>query len=178
MMMTINDLRLLINEAVKNAYDIVGVDDDATFDDIKKAYRKKALTLHPDRNHDSDLDAKMVMLNVAYGILSDPTSRKRYDLTGDRTLGDAGTKPKRQQKTSKQHVISKPQHGKSKSVQRYINDKLKMYCEIERTNNIVTIYRGRIGQQPIVQRHEFFAGIDAWNFMRLTIKEIMENGYR
>jgi len=86
----ISELRQLISEALRKAYEILGVSPDASAEQIKKAYREKAIALHPDRNAGKDTGADMVKLNVAYGLLSDPDKRRRYDLMGDKTLGDAG----------------------------------------------------------------------------------------
>ncbi len=81
-------LRELISEAVRKAYDILGVPTTATPDEIKAAYRKKAIALHPDRNKGVDTSADMVKLNVAFGLLSDAERRRKYDSVGDKTLGD------------------------------------------------------------------------------------------
>lgn len=85
----LNELRLLISEAIRKAYEILGVPSSASPDEIKQAYRRKAIELHPDRNPEKDTGPEMIKLNVAYGLLSDPEKRKRYDLMGDKTLGDA-----------------------------------------------------------------------------------------
>lgn len=66
----------------RDFYKILGVDPSVTTDDIKKAYRKKALAEHPDR-HDSkkkaEQDEKFSEVNDAYTVLSDPKSRSNYD---------------------------------------------------------------------------------------------------
>mmetsp|Transcript_72754 Transcript_72754/g.137559 ORF Transcript_72754/g.137559 Transcript_72754/m.137559 type:complete len:1495 (-) Transcript_72754:183-4667(-) len=63
----------------KEYYDILGVDDDASTSEIRTAYRKLALTAHPDRGGDADVFAKIAK---AYEVLSDPKMRERYDTTG------------------------------------------------------------------------------------------------
>ncbi|TID28974.1 hypothetical protein CANINC_002242 [Pichia inconspicua] len=63
----------------KTAYDCLGVDKLASFELIKKAYRKNALLLHPDKNQDSSFDEMFRAVNVSYQILSDPESRRVYD---------------------------------------------------------------------------------------------------
>jgi len=90
MRFTICELRRLVSEAVRAAYDILGVSPTATPDEIKSAYRVKAMNLHPDKNPGVDTNAEMVKLNVAYGLLKDPDKRLKYNMSGDRTLGDAG----------------------------------------------------------------------------------------
>jgi hypothetical protein len=61
-------------------YEILGVPRDATPEQIKKAYRKKAKEAHPDRE-DGD-NTEMVAINRAKDILSDPAKRSKFDETG------------------------------------------------------------------------------------------------
>ena len=63
-------------------YDILGVQQSASDDDIKKAFKKLAVKYHPDKNPgDSTAERKFVELNEAYETLSDATKRGKYDLT-------------------------------------------------------------------------------------------------
>lgn len=62
-----------------NPYEILGVDKDASYDDIKKAYRSLAQKNHPDHGGDED---EFVRIKLAYETLSDPFKRKQYDETG------------------------------------------------------------------------------------------------
>ncbi|RYG29353.1 MAG: J domain-containing protein, partial [Burkholderiales bacterium] len=62
-----------------NHYDILGVKHDATTDAIRRAFRRQAKSLHPDK--DSGTEAAMVRLNEAYDTLKDPQRRKVYDAT-------------------------------------------------------------------------------------------------
>lgn len=87
----LHELRSLVSEAIRKAYEILGVSPSATPEEIKKAYRAKAMALHPDRNAGRDTSADIVKVNVAYGLLSDPAKRSTYDRAGDKTLGDAGS---------------------------------------------------------------------------------------
>lgn len=66
----------------KDYYDVLGVARDADPDAIKKAYRKLAIQLHPDRNKASDAEDKFKELSEAYAVLSDPSKRARYDQLG------------------------------------------------------------------------------------------------
>ncbi|MCX7817268.1 MAG: DnaJ domain-containing protein [Syntrophales bacterium] len=65
-------------------YKILGVDKNATLDDIKKAYRKLALKWHPDRNPDNKAHAEEMFKKIseAYAVLSDPEKREQYDRFG------------------------------------------------------------------------------------------------
>lgn len=64
----------------KNYYKILGVPEKATLDEIKQAYRKKALIMHPDKGGDPE---NFKLLNEAYEILSDDGKRRNYDNFGD-----------------------------------------------------------------------------------------------
>lgn len=64
-------------------YDILGVEPDADEAQLKKAYRKQAIRLHPDKNgNDPEAAAKFQELGEAYGILNNPDSRALYDELG------------------------------------------------------------------------------------------------
>lgn len=61
-------------------YQILGVAADATYDDIKRAYRKGAAAHHPDRNPgDRDATRRFQRVALAYAVLSDPDKRAVYD---------------------------------------------------------------------------------------------------
>ena len=64
-------------------YKVLGVDKNASQEDIKKAYRKLARKLHPDLNpNDKEAHKKFQHLNEANEVLSDPEKRKKYDQYG------------------------------------------------------------------------------------------------
>ena len=70
----------------RNYYEILGVNKNATADEIKKTYRRMALRLHPDTNPDNpDTEEKFKLLTEAYGVLIDPSKRRLYDIS--RTAG-------------------------------------------------------------------------------------------
>src|SRR5882724_5323732 len=64
-------------------YKILGVDKNASQEDIKKAYRKLARKLHPDLNpNDKEAHKKFQQINEANEVLNDPEKRKKYDQYG------------------------------------------------------------------------------------------------
>lgn len=64
-------------------YKILGIKEDATEEEIKKAYRKLAKKYHPDLNKtDPDAKEKFIELKEAYDILNDPIKRRIYDQSG------------------------------------------------------------------------------------------------
>src|SRR4029078_2499881 len=64
-------------------YKALGVDKNATQEDIKKAYRKLARKHHPDLNpNDKEAHKKFQQINEANEVLSDPEKRKKYDQYG------------------------------------------------------------------------------------------------
>ena len=70
-------------EAKIDYYEVLGVDHDADARAIKRAYIKKARTLHPDVNDAPDAEERFKEVNEAYSVLSDEQKRANYDRYGD-----------------------------------------------------------------------------------------------
>lgn len=69
--------------AWENYYELLGVDKNASAEELKKAYRKKAMDLHPDRHAgDKTKEAEFKKVNEAYAVLSDPQKKAHYDRFG------------------------------------------------------------------------------------------------
>jgi len=71
----------------KSLYETLGVSENASADEIKKAYRKLARKYHPDINKDVKAQEKFKEINAAYEVLSDPEKKAQYDQFGDQMFG-------------------------------------------------------------------------------------------
>ena len=74
--------------AKRDYYEVLGVEKTASVEEIKKAYRKKAIQYHPDKNPgDKQAEENFKEAAEAYDVLSDPQKRQRYDQFGHAGVG-------------------------------------------------------------------------------------------
>ncbi len=66
----------------RDYYEVLGVQKNASKDQIKDSYRKLAMQYHPDRNKDAGAEEKFKEISEAYAVLSDAQKRQQYDMLG------------------------------------------------------------------------------------------------
>ena len=76
-------VRQILAKKKKGHYEVLGVSKTASDDEIKKSYRKLALSVHPDKNKADKADEAFKAIGTAFAVLSDPAKRRNYDLGGD-----------------------------------------------------------------------------------------------
>jgi len=76
--------------ANRDYYDVLGVSRTDDNEAIRRAFRKRAMEYHPDRNKDAGAEEKFKEINEAYQVLSDSTKRNQYDTFGHAGMGANG----------------------------------------------------------------------------------------
>ena len=72
---------------MKDYYYILGLEEDASDQDIKQAFRKLSIKFHPDKNPDDEFfDSMFKNINEAYEVLSNEKDRRSYDLQRKRPI--------------------------------------------------------------------------------------------
>lgn len=96
-----------------NHYEILDIEDDATQEEVKKAYRKLAKSLHPDLNKDNPDGAaeRFKAIKEAYEVLSNPLKREKYDLQLMRSNGAAVPESQGESATTYKGPPIAPQKG-------------------------------------------------------------------
>ena len=77
-------------EQKRDYYEVLGVDKNASEDEIKKAYRQLAKKYHPDVNPSEEAAALFKEASEAYAVLSDPKKRQQYDQFGHAAFDGTG----------------------------------------------------------------------------------------
>ena len=87
-------------------YDTLGVREDASVDEIKRAYRKAAMRAHPDRNQGREAAAHEAFQEIkqAYGILSDPEQRRVYDAVFAEEMGKLREQQEREARQARERA--------------------------------------------------------------------------
>ena len=66
----------------RDLYNVLGIERGASDEEVKRAFRQRAMEFHPDRNDAEDAEKRFKEVNAAYEVLSDPEKRSRYDRFG------------------------------------------------------------------------------------------------
>ena len=75
-------LTTFVESSKQSYYKLLGVDEKASKQEIKKAFRKLAVHYHPDKNDSPDAEEKFREIAEAYEVLSDDDKRRQYDMSG------------------------------------------------------------------------------------------------
>lgn len=162
-------------------YEDLGVAKDATQEIIKKAFRKKALKVHPDVNHSEDSGKEFRSISIAYRILSDEEKRRRYDNGENPDMIDKDNSSMHEQEVLSmilglftQIVEFIPDVDNNDIfiiMRRYIQDNQnKISSEKEKYRNQIKKYEKTIKRIKKKGKHEVFT-----NLLKFKIEEVNKN---
>lgn len=140
-------------------YKILGINKNATQEEVKKAYRKLARKHHPDLNqHDKEAEKRFQQINEANEVLSDPEKRKKYDQYGKDWKQAEHFENARQQQSSQQYQY---QGGQS-------------FSEDDFSDFFASMFGGMGGGRR-QSRQAKFRGQDFTAELQLNLLDILEN---
>jgi DnaJ-class molecular chaperone len=100
-------------DPTKEYYAILGLKENASPEEIRRAYRKLALHYHPDRNRgDAGAEERFKAISEAYGVLIDPEKRRMYDLTRGGIGAPAGDRPEPGPFSSQEDILRDLLHNR------------------------------------------------------------------
>lgn len=124
-----------------NYYTVLGVNKNASYDEIKKAYRRLVIVYHPDKYSTltdevkkNELTIKFISVNSAYNVLIDPDKRKIYDLKGLAGLEEADKKKKQDENINEARERNKKnrEEREKRKLQKDLERKLKEEQELRK----------------------------------------------
>lgn len=114
----------------KEYYELLGVSEDASQEEIKKAYRKKAKKYHPDSNKDTADEEKFKKINKAYDVLSDEEKRKKYDQFGKQAVEGNATAGQQRAAANFQDIFEQIFGGSGRRQRRQTGEDMKVPVQI------------------------------------------------
>jgi curved DNA-binding protein CbpA len=132
----------------KTLYEILGVEPNATAEQLKKAYKSMSQKVHPDKNPDDpDAENKFKEVKHAYEVLKDPVKRKNYDETGRednwvemrayQTIGEIYAQMAKQHNYVRKNYLKDVTMAVQNTLRQCTQDKKKFESEIERIEYLI-----------------------------------------
>ncbi len=126
----------------KEYYEILDVSEDASQEEIKKSYRKKAKKYHPDSNSDTADEEKFKKINKAYDVLSDEDKRKKYDRFGKQGVEGSSSRGQRRAANNFQDIFEQIFGGGGFGGQRGRGNQQEAHLKIQTTISLQEAYEG------------------------------------